>query len=57
MDRGASYVPSGTALNGIVEAGPCTRTMQEDYDDEVEFQSLRKIYDLSRFENQNPFLE
>ena len=53
--EGPSYVPSGTALNGIVEAGPCTRTMQEDYDDEVEFQSLRKIYDLSRFENQNPF--
>ena len=41
--EGPSYVPSGTALNGIVEAGPCIRTMQEDYDDEVEFQSLRKI--------------
>ena len=53
--EGPSYVPSGTALNGIVEAGPCIRTMQEDYDDEVEFQSLRKIYDLSRYKEQNPF--
>ncbi|MGB2234217.1 MAG: sulfatase-like hydrolase/transferase, partial [Candidatus Puniceispirillum sp.] len=32
---GASFVPSGTALNGVVEAGPCIRTMQEDYDDDV----------------------
>ena len=53
--EGPSYVPSGTALNGIVEAGPCIRTMQEDYDDEVEFQSLRKIYDLARNTEQNPF--
>ena len=52
---GPSYVPSGTALNGIVEAGPCIRTMQEDYDDEVEFQSLKKIYDLARNNEQNPF--
>ena len=52
---GASYVPSGTALNGVVEAGPCIRTMQEDYDDEVEYQSLKKIYDLARNINQNPF--
>ena len=53
--EGASYVPSGTALNGIVEAGPCVRTMQEDYDDEVEYQSLKKIYDLARYKEQNPF--
>jgi len=33
---GPAFVPSGTALNGVVEAGPCIRTMQEDYDDEVE---------------------
>ena len=27
---GPAFVPSGTALNGVVEAGPCVRTMQED---------------------------
>ena len=53
--EGSSYVPSGTALNGVVEAGPCIRTMQEDYDDEVEYQSLKKIYDLTRNNEQNPF--
>jgi choline-sulfatase len=52
---GSSYVPSGTALNGVVEAGPCIRTMQEDYDDEVEYQSLKKIYDLARYKEHNPF--
>ncbi|MEL0132499.1 MAG: choline-sulfatase [Rhodobiaceae bacterium] len=45
---GPAFVPSGTALNGVVEAGPCVRTMQEDYDDDVEFQARRKIFDLAR---------
>ncbi len=52
---GAAFVPSGTALNGIVEAGPCIRTMQEDYDDEVEYQARRKLYDLARRDDQKPF--
>ena len=43
---GPAFVPSGTALNGVVEAGPCVRTMQEDYDD-VAYQAYRKIYDLA----------
>ena len=47
---GPAFVPSGTALNGVVEAGPCVRTMQEDYDDDVEFQARRKIFDLARQE-------
>lgn len=52
---GASFVPSGTALNGVVEAGPCIRTMQEDYDDDVEYQARRKLYDLARRDVQDPF--
>jgi len=52
---GAAFVPSGTALNGVVEAGPCIRTMQEDYDDEVEYQARRKLYDLARRDEQKPF--
>ena len=39
----AQHLFLGTALNGVVEAGPCIRTMQEDYDDDVEFQARRKI--------------
>ncbi|MGI9521418.1 MAG: choline-sulfatase, partial [Hyphomicrobiaceae bacterium] len=52
---GAAFVPSGTALNGVVEAGPCVRTMQEDYDDEVEYQARRKLFDLARRDDQKPF--
>ena len=52
---GPAFVPSGTALNGVVEAGPCIRTMQEDYDDDVEFQARRKIFDLTRQDGSKPF--
>lgn len=52
---GPAFVPSGTALNGVVEAGPCVRTMQEDYDDDVEFQARRKIFDIARQESAKPF--
>lgn len=52
---GAAFVPSGTALNGVVEAGPCIRTMQEDYDDDVEYQARRKLYDLARRDVHHPF--
>ena len=52
---GPAFVPSGTALNGVVEAGPCIRTMQEDYDDDVAFQASRKIYDLARSDDKKPF--
>ena len=52
---GPAFVPSGTALNGVVEAGPCVRTMQEDYDDDVEFQARRKIFDIARQRDAKPF--
>ena len=52
---GPAFVPSGTALNGVVEAGPCIRTMQEDYDDDVAYQASRKIYDIARSEEKSPF--
>ena len=52
---GPAFVPSGTALNGVVEAGPCIRTMQEDYDDDVAYQAYRKIYDFARSDDEKPF--
>lgn len=48
--------PSGISMQGVIQAGPCTRTLQMDYDDEVEFQALGKIYDLAREEERKPFL-
>jgi choline-sulfatase len=54
---GPAFVPSGTALNGVVEAGPCIRTMQEDYDDEVEHAAIQSLYDRAREPDHQPFFQ
>ena len=36
-------------------AGPCTRNVQMDYDEEVVHRAERKIYDLKRGSNERPF--
>jgi len=54
---GPAFVPSGTALNGVVEAGPCIRTMQEDYDDEVEHSAIQSLYDRARETDHQPFFQ
>ncbi|MGB7336407.1 MAG: choline-sulfatase [Salaquimonas sp.] len=56
-DAGPAFVPSGTALNGVVEAGPCIRTMQEDYDDEVEHAAIQSLYDRARETERQPFFQ
>jgi choline-sulfatase len=40
--------PAGLSMRPVVEAGPCIRNMQIDYDDEVEHEAVQKIYDLAR---------
>ena len=42
-------------LVNIVEAGPCARSLQIDFDDEVAFQATRKIFDLARDGDNRPF--
>ena len=54
---GPAFVPSGTALNGVVEAGPCIRTMQEDYDDEVAHCAVQSLYDRAREPERRPFFQ
>jgi len=56
-NAGAAFVPSGTALNGVVEAGPCIRSMQEDYDDEVEHTGIQNLYDFARNPKNEPFFQ
>jgi len=56
-EAGPSFVPSGTALSGVVEAGPCIRTMQEDYDDEVEHSAIHSLYDRARQSDRQPFFQ
>jgi len=54
-EKGPSFISSGVTLSSVVEAGPCARNMQMDYDDEVEFQGIQKLYDLARAPEKSPF--
>lgn len=56
-NAGPGFVPSGTALNGVVEAGPAIRTLQEDFDDETAFRTISKLYELARSPDQRPFFQ
>ena len=39
----------------MVQAGQCVRSLQIDYDDEVEFHGIQKIHDLARYSQGDPF--
>ena len=54
-DKGAGYITSGVTCASILEAGPCVRSMQMDYDDEVEYRGKQKLYDLARSNREQPF--
>ena len=45
----------GGAVGAVVNAGPCERSLQIDYDDEVQFHAVRQIYDFARDDDQRPF--
>ena len=47
-EAGPAFVPSATGMNGVVEAGPAARTLQEDFDEEVAHCAVQSIYDLAR---------
>ncbi|MEK9671837.1 MAG: choline-sulfatase [Rhodospirillaceae bacterium] len=53
---GERYRPTGINPRAVVEAGVCKRSLQIDYDDEVEHAGIQKLYDLARFNRENPFL-
>lgn len=54
-DRGPKYISSGVNLSAVVESGPCIRSLQMDYDDEVENAGIQKLYDLARDSDERPF--
>ncbi|MEW6768749.1 MAG: choline-sulfatase [Pseudomonadota bacterium] len=47
--------PTGINMRAVIDAGSCLRTLQIDYDDEVEFFAIQKLYDLARFSDKHPF--
>ena len=54
-EKESRWISSGTDLSSVVEAGPCLRSLQIDYDDEVEFFATQKIFDLARDAGDRPF--
>ncbi|WP_207461500.1 choline-sulfatase [Azospirillum sp. SYSU D00513] len=42
-------------MSSVTDAGPCVRTNQLDFDEEVVFTSERKLYDLARGKKERPF--
>ena len=53
--EGPEHRPTGVSMRGVVEAGPCVRSLQIDYDDEVEYHGVQRLYDLARSPEQRPF--
>ena len=41
--KGPDYRPTGVGMGHVVDAGPCVRNMQIDYDEEVEHVAVQKI--------------
>ena len=52
--KGERYRPTGINMRAVIDAGYCTRSLQIDYDDEVENAAIQKIFDLARFA-EDPF--
>lgn len=47
--------PTGMNMRSVIEAGECRRSMQIDYDDDVVYRAVQKIYDLGRLHRDRPF--
>jgi len=43
-------------MQNVIETGPCARSLQIDYDDDVTYQATRWLYDRARDEVQRPFM-
>ena len=42
-------------MDSVTQAGPCTRTNQIDFDDDVIFNARQKLFDLARSRDRRPF--
>ncbi len=43
------------SMDSVTQAGPCTRTNQIDFDDDVVFQARQKLFDMARSKDGRPF--
>ncbi len=49
------WAPTGISPRTVIEAGPCARSLQLDFDEETAHQAVQKIYDLARDKASKPF--
>ena len=54
--KGREYRPTNLTMAPIIESGPCIRSLQMDYDDEVEFHGVQALYDFARADDDRPFM-
>ncbi len=43
------------SMDSVAQAGPCTRTNQIDFDDDVVYQARQKLFDMARTNDRRPF--
>ncbi len=53
--KGREYRPTNLTMAPVIESGTCIRSLQMDYDDEVEYHGVQAIYDLARKADNKPF--
>ena len=53
--KGYRYRPTNLTMAPVIEAGKCVRSLQIDFDDEVDFAGRQGLYDLSRSQDEAPF--
>jgi choline-sulfatase len=46
--KGPEHRPTGVSMRPVLEAGPCLRSLQIDYDEEVAYKAEQCLYDLAR---------
>lgn len=54
--QGREYRPTNLTMAPIIESGPCIRSLQMDYDDEVAYTAKQALYDLARVQDERPFM-
>lgn len=54
--KGREYRPTNLTMAPVIESGPCVRSLQMDYDDEVAYHGTQALYDLARKKDDRPFL-
>lgn len=53
--KGREFRPTNLTMAPVIESGPCVRTLQMDYDEEVEHHALWRLRDLARSPGERPF--